>query len=680
MSSSPYSAMQARLMGRTVKHYFRPTFRVRNSADDSSGHLHFDAFLDQLPARQSKFEPRPRTWLVIGGAGSGKSTAVLQCAIALMARETPCAIVDNRTIRQLNVHGLEIKEVAKQLRPSGVDEKLWKAHIKKSRIVFLIDALNEIEREFEGSPEWKFIWQLVAGSHDFTVVATSRREVDDFDRTILRDVETLSIDPLGEQDIESYLGMREGSTAEALAEIKSGDLLGIASNPFMLSLLTDWLLGTRSVSDREIPRSRADLLRETVVRPNNEGRFGRAERDAAKRGLGMEAALCAAASAVITAGKGNADFLTRDVEALLGRVWEDSGEIANIVKAFLDTQMVEPLGYIEDGQYSLIHPAFVDFGLALAWQNTGPPPVVLDPAYLDQCLGDWVGLQPDPDTAVLNLLAPGVKPLPPELMVDVLLANRGVLGDEVRGALWQQLGRCFNQGRQTRNRLAGALASLPPTLLRDGLQRGLLRALNAEDPELADDIFAALWNGSLDAQVLQRLRQTHQRNKEEPTAKEPGRDESLAAAKRASLRGHADPRARRRSAKWLSANSDVRDVGDLRAAMLDDPDAIVRGICATTLGRIGTHRAVPDLIEATEDDTDARVRGSAANALGHIGHPQAIPALTTALTGDTDAKVRGSAANALGRIGHPQAIPALTTALTGDTDAKVRGSAANALG
>ncbi|MFF9767448.1 HEAT repeat domain-containing protein [Streptomyces sp. NPDC014636] len=678
MSGSPYSAMRARLVSRTVEHYLRPTFRVHGSADESGERLRFDALLEQLSAHRSKSDPRPKTWLVTGGAGSGKSTAVLQYAIALLDRETPCAVVDNRLIRQLDVQGLGVVEFARQLRPSGVDEKLWKAHVKQKRVVFLVDALNELEREFEDTPKWNFIWQLAAGSHDFTVLATSRSEVDDLDRTILRDVETISIEPLGEQDIETYLGMRDGSASEALAEIRSGDMLGVASNPFMLSLLTDWLLGTRSVKDREIPRSRADLLRETVVRPNSEGRFGKAEKDAAKRGLGMEAALCAAALAAITTGKGNADFLVRDVEALLGRVWDDGDEIAHTVKAFQDTQMVEPVGDAADGQYSLIHPAFVDFGLALAWQNTSPPPVVLDPVYLDQCLGDWVGLQPDPDSAVLDLLAPGAKPLPPELMVDILLANRGVLGDEVRGVLWRRLGRCFHQGRQTRDRLAGVLASLPPTVLRDGLQRGLLRALNAKDPDFADDIFAALWNGSLDAQALQRLRQTHQRNKKELAPKAPDRDEALAAKRRVWLREHTDPLARRRSANWLSSNGGEQDVDDLRTAMLADPDDPVRGASATALGRIGVLRTVPDLMEATKTDRAAAVRGAAATALGGIGHAQAVPALTTALA-DADASVRGSAATALGGIGHAQAVPALTTALA-DDEASVRGSAATALG
>ncbi|SER37702.1 NACHT domain-containing protein, partial [Actinokineospora terrae] len=636
MSESPYSAMRARLADRTVKHYLRPTFRLHNSADDSVERLRFDALLDQLPSHLTRHEPSPKTWLLTGGAGSGKSTAVQQYAIALMDRHTPCVIVDNRTIRQLDVHGLTVKEFAKQSRPSGIDEKLWKAHVKKNRVVFLVDALNELEREFDGTPEWKFTWQLVAGSHDFTVLATSRRGADDLDRTVLRDVETVAIEPLAEQDIETYLGMRDAAATEALDEIRSGDMLGVASNPFMLSLLTDWLLGTRSVKDREIPRSRADLLRETVIRPYGDGRFGKVEKDAAERGLGMEAALCAAALAAITTGKGNADFLARDVSALLTRVWDNPDDATHAVAAFLDTQMVELVGDPAEGQYTLIHPAFVDFGLALAWQKTSPPPVVLDPTYLDQCLGDWIGLQPDPDSAVLTLLEPAAKPLAPELMVDILLANRGVLGEQVRGLLWRQLGACFSMGRQTRDRLATALAGLPPSGLRDGLQRGLLRDEEAKDSQFADDIRAALWTGSLDAQSLQQLRRTRYRNKREQTPRRQDRDEALAALRRAWLRERKNPLARRQSANWLGTHGGEPDIDDLRTAMLTDQDAPVRGACASALGRIGAVQAIPALLKAAETDAAPDVRGSAANALGLIGDTLAIPALTTALTQDTE--------------------------------------------
>ncbi|WP_370966306.1 HEAT repeat domain-containing protein [Amycolatopsis sp. cg9] len=677
MNGSPYQAMRARLAARTVKQYLRPVFRVHTSGDDSGERLRFGALLDQLPApTPGGGRPRPKTWLVTGGAGSGKSTAVLRYAMALLDRDRPCVVVDNQTLREHRETDATVADFARGRRPAEVEEKLWKARVKQNRVVFLVDAVNELEREFAGTAEWKFLWHLLTGSHGFTVLATSRTEIDPA-RIGLREFQTLSIEPLGERDIEAYLGMRVGAAAETLAEIRSSDLLGVASNPFMLSLLTDWLVGTRSTEHRKIPRSRAELLRATVVRPGSEGRFAAAEQDAAERGLGMEAALCAAALAVITGRTGSADFLARDVTALLGRVWDDAGDVARTVKAFLDTQMVAPDGDAGDGRYSLIHPAFVDFGLALAWQGTTPPPLATAPEFLDRCLGDWVGLQADPDGAVLGLLATRSRPLPPELLVDVLLANRSVLGDAVRATLWRQLGKCFTDGRQTRDRLAGALASLPPSVLRDGVQHGLLRTLNTKDPDFAESVSAALWNGSLDAQTLQRLRQTHRRSREAPAQQRPDRDEAAAELRREWLRLKKSPLARRRSANWLGSHGGKQDVDALQDAMAGDQDAAVRGACATALGRIGFAGALPALGEALADP-EAAVRGSAANALGLIGHLDALDGLLGRL-GDEESNVRGSAASALGAIAHPRSVPALVEVLA-DPDAVVRRSAANALG
>ncbi|WP_250399612.1 hypothetical protein [Streptomyces cellostaticus] len=133
-------------------------------------HLRFDSLLGQLPSYLPKCEPLPRTWLVTGGAGSGRSTAVRQYAIALLDRQSPCAVVDGRVIGHSDVNGLSVQEFAWRFRPAGLDEKVWKAHIKEHRVVFLVDALNEVERECKDIAKWSFVWQLPAGSHDFTVL------------------------------------------------------------------------------------------------------------------------------------------------------------------------------------------------------------------------------------------------------------------------------------------------------------------------------------------------------------------------------------------------------------------------------------------------------------------------------------------------------------------------------
>ncbi len=73
MADSPYSALRARLVSRTVAHYLPPTFRVRAAADDSGERLRFDALLDLLPSHRAKYAPRPKTWLVTGARAAARA-------------------------------------------------------------------------------------------------------------------------------------------------------------------------------------------------------------------------------------------------------------------------------------------------------------------------------------------------------------------------------------------------------------------------------------------------------------------------------------------------------------------------------------------------------------------------------------------------------------------------------
>jgi len=102
-------------------------------------------------------------------------------------------------------------------------------------------------------------------------------------------------------------------------------------------------------------------------------------------------------------------------------------------------------------------------------------------------------------------------------------------------------------------------------------------------------------------------------------------------------------------------------------AALTDPDEVIRGEAARTLGEIGpgAQTAVPALIELLRD-TDRSVRREAAHALGRIGTDAetSVPALALVLR-DPWAVNRGEAAIALQRFG-PRgraAVPALVAAL-----------------
>jgi HEAT repeat protein len=108
---------------------------------------------------------------------------------------------------------------------------------------------------------------------------------------------------------------------------------------------------------------------------------------------------------------------------------------------------------------------------------------------------------------------------------------------------------------------------------------------------------------------------------------------------------------------------------------MKDPDAIVRGNAAWTLGRIKDSRGVDVLITALID-ADANVKKDAAGALVSIG-PPAIEPLIAALK-DTDETMRANAAGALVSIGAPAVAPLIAALM--DTDVKVRAYSAAALG
>jgi HEAT repeat protein/nucleoside phosphorylase len=651
---------------------------MHQAGEDEVDRLTFAQLIEQLSVLH------PCTWSIIGGPGAGKTTAIEQMAISLVKNDVLCIVLNSRVLRHKELNGVSIKKFAQSERPSEIDLPLWRSRVKHSKIVFLVDGLNELEREFSGTPTWTFVRKLIDGGHEFPVMTTSRYDVDDLGLANLRDIVHLTLSPLDESAIEKYISARGGLEGDTIAAIKASGMVGVASNPFMLSLLTDWLLGTQSNEKRQIPRSRAELLLETVMQAKLQNRLSVLEKAAERQGLGMESTLCAAAIAAITSPARDPNFSTADLEALLGRVWTEHDVVARVTKAFIDTQMVLPAiqGQEAEDLYTLIHPAFIDFGLALGWRLTNLPTMAWDPDLMEQCVGDWVGLQSNPDSAVRELLARDQMYLRPGLLVDILLANRGVLSSEMQTLAWRRLGRCFEGVRATRDSLAVALNQLPASLIAEGVQQGLLRTLSNNNLALADKVLFALRNGSLNAESLQRMRRVESRKINETPLKKTrvALDESIFSERLEELQSGATPYLRRHAASWLGFNGTPQEIPHLSTVMRSDRDISVRGAAATALGNVGSSEAVSALVKALSTDVADNVRGSAANALGRIGSPDALLALITALSTDVGKNVRGSAANALGRIGSPDALLALITALSTDTDSRARGSAADALG
>jgi hypothetical protein len=106
-----------------------------------------------------------------------------------------------------------------------------------------------------------------------------------------------------------------------------------------------------------------------------------------------------------------------------------------------------------------------------------------------------------------------------------------------------------------------------------------------------------------------------------------------------------------------------RVIGQLTAAIRNEPDALIRAEIVRTLG------CYPDpsadaILQTALMDPDADVRIAACEAWGKRGSAQAAALLAPVLTSDVKQDVRLAAARALGKIKDPQAVAALGEALT----------------
>ena len=674
--------MRARLAQDAPRHYLRPALLRLGQGSEVGARVPFEQLVERLGAYQR------RTWMVIGGPGSGKSSVVNQLAVELLGRGVACVVVTGRSLRHRTSVGPKARDFAVEACPAEVDKPLWKALVKRGHVVFLVDAVNELEREFGGTPKWDLVRAILEGepAHQYPVLATTRSELAGLGSSHLREIESLSLAPLTEQETDRYFESRGIEPRNARTEVDAAGLTSAISNPYLLSLLTDWMQSDDHAAGRSFPSSRAELLERTVVRAQLEGRLSEPAAGVGQAALSMEAALCAASLCAFVS-RSEAEFRRADLVALLRRVWPDAGEAEAATQAFVDTQMVDSIAtdpVAERARLSLSHPALVDFGLALGWRSVSPPALAWEPDYLDQCLGDWVGLQPNPDEAASRLLAFGRAGPRYDTLVDVLVANRGVLSPETQSRYWEQLSLGFASDRAARDGLATALARMPAGLIREGIRNGLLKDVGLGGAELAADVARALQRRTLTAQSMQQLRRKHQRRVTAELTAGPGEspDVDLVEQRIRTLRTSGNIDSKRRSANWLGSYGGEQAIPVLISAMTTDESPIVQGSAATALGKLGGPAAVPPLLDVLGSSGSASVRGSAATALGSLRSRDAVPALVELLSDrSAEPSPRGSAATALGNIGSPEAVPALIAAV-GETsaDGAVRGSAASALG
>ncbi|MFF0158652.1 fumarate reductase/succinate dehydrogenase flavoprotein subunit [Streptomyces sp. NPDC005263] len=114
------------------------------------------------------------------------------------------------------------------------------------------------------------------------------------------------------------------------------------------------------------------------------------------------------------------------------------------------------------------------------------------------------------------------------------------------------------------------------------------------------------------------------------------------------------------------------------AALVDDPDALVRGAAYGALGTTGCPAPLATRATAALADPAWQVRSGAATALSAADPDAAVPALAKAIA-DPNADVRKAAVLALTRHSATEAARAALSTATADTDADVRAYATRAL-
>ncbi|MEV6597178.1 HEAT repeat domain-containing protein [Actinoplanes sp. NPDC051346] len=647
------------LLKAVPRNYCRPHF-LHSGDDEGSSTLpaDLDVLVDEL-ARH-----RPRTWVITGGPGSGKTSAAAAVAADLLDRDTVPIVLDERVWPTVD-EGCELKDVLLALRPDEIAAPLWKSRIKHRRCVVIIDGLNEIARQFGGTPVWRFVKSTVEGGHRFPVLATMRRFTDEPRESLSRPMNVLDLAPLTDAEVTRYLAAVGLDADDVLRLRDQDDFEDLYSNPLLLSLLAG-LLGPQSTdsSATGTPPSRGRLLLQTVQRARRHRRLTADEVEIERDGLRLEAVMVAAASCALGKSGRHQDFSRGDVERLLAQSRPDE-RLTAIVDAFLDTQMVirvEDSGSID--RFRFAHPSFVDFGIALAYRDGELPSALVASEELVHCLGDWVGLTADPDESarqVLQRIAEDEYEYDRSCLVDVVFANRGVLTTETLVLLWRSIGSALGsalRGRRWQQQsLIQALNQLPEWTIAEGIRLGVLDKFSGP---LHTEIVEQLARRTLD---VRKLRQAQRRTRDERfESNDLERREALALAQELGATGtdRATP------VGVLKARLPTAD-GELAAR-------IVRGIM-----RLGGLDELPVLVATLTSNTSEHTRAAAAAALASVGHRDAIEQLMDALVKDDSAVVRLACASTLGRLRARQAVGVLAGALS-DPAGPVRVGAARALG
>ena len=721
-----HTEFRRQLLNAIPRNYCRPIFLHNSSDDDMLSFMpaDFNSLIKELE------QVRPKTWIITGGPGSGKTSIATAAAADLLDLDVIPVVLNGRALETVSEHS-DLRDLMIALCPDEIPVQLWKSRIKHKRCVIVIDGLNEIERQFRNMPAWRFVRSTVEGGHPFPVLATMRHFADEPQQSLIRPVHMLDLAPLTDSQIMTYLEAKGLDRADVLRLRSQNGDEDLYSNPLLLSLLANILAPhSNDRTSMAMPTSRGGLFLQAIQRARHNKRLSPAEVTIEHRGLQLESVMVAAASCALSSSGRDQEFSRRDIERLLAEHWRDAAELATIIDAFLDTQMAVR---VTDGgsaeRFRFAHPSFLDFGAALAYRGEELPAALRASEELVHCLGDWVGLTANPDKAARSLLPNTLKTrgepeLDPSRLVDVVFANRGVLNPETRTLIWNAIGVAFGSAfrgrRWEQQSVIQALNQLPEWTVAEGIEMGLLDWI---PNSLGAVIHHLLASRSLDVHNVRRA-QRQMRNERTRTvnverqqsyalAQKLGavgmdRTDALRALKsslrtadgklagqimKAILRiGSIDEwpfcvsilssdsaeSTRAAAANALASVGQGDVIEQLMDSLVKDDSNLVRVECARTLGKLRARAAVGVLAGALSDRSKV-VRVSAARALGMIAYRQALAPLIRALDTEHDYQVLAAIVWALGELRDTSTVPGLVMALT-ETSVGVRTEACRALG
>ena len=666
-----------RIAKNKVPNYVQPRFNLESATEEEqSNAFRFEQLLLKLQ------HLKPETWFIYSSAGSGKTSLIWELMHELLVADeaTACIRINKINIGRYKL-GDEVHEFIKSLCPNTVDSDLWKSRSRKNKakIVIFIDAINEIYANYKNTDQWQFILNLLQGNHRFCVLATSRYKLDDLSNDE-RDIEFLSIQPLRNHEIERYLRANNLPVKQTLDHISAAGLSGTANNPFLLTLITRFAQTEESKNHSDWPHSRAELLQKTWTTKLSQQHI-----DA---GLSDQALLSCVALISFVLDRSNKYIPLNNVTTLLGKVWKGQENLVAEAKNHLTNHH---LVKIHNNAYQLIHDSLIELGLAqlfIAKDSNQIPLIALKSDKLDTFIGDWVALHNDPDKAALMAKELAWESFSIELLIDIIVADSGILSEETLVELWQAVGYGLSGNRTVSDNVASQLQLLPINVVKQGLRCGLLDGWKKRNPWIAEKINNSLHSGNLSVGYITKLKRQYNReykdiHKSKKKIKKPAINQKSQKYKLINqlMDSNKSLYDRRVSALRLSEiNTDSEVTSLLLKTLLEEAEHSIRGACANALGNIGDKGAVETLAKALLEDKGSDVRGSCANALGNIGDKGAVEALAKTLLEDEGSGVRGSCATALGNIGDKGAVETLAKALLEDKGSDVRGSCANALG